>query len=960
MASTVKNCRFHLTSVGTRYGLQKQIAGVSQNPITGLLSLIYVPELPGEVLFQVPFIFDQAGNVQIETPLGSGKTKIVNPTIFVPPANAHMQGAQAYNKAVLAFSDLKTPLSSMAVYDLKTGDLDPYGQKPFGVNWSAKSPFFVGEMTTPTVAGGNGHTYQCTTAGTTGGIEPTWPTTENGTVTDGTVVWTELTPVFVNRLPAPVAPVITRFAGGGSFPAGRDVYVMLTYVNPQGETTPSVIGKLVNTSLNDAVSVVLPTQAMLPGWIRGLPPQYAVSGINVYEASVPTGTTPPPATSAFLLYGTSLLGTTVNIPHDAGGGVAPLVNTARVTSGGLQPPDAPAVTRNSASGSFPAGRDVYVRLSYTNTTGESLPSLSGVLVDTVATDAAQVVIPTTIYEITGVRVYEVDVPTGSPEPAASAYALVGSFAAGSTVAITASATGTPPKSVNTSGVTGSVQANVTGKRYAALSFQNRNTNRSGITQNATFPIDIDVPGFQIYGANLPIGPANVAQRNVCFTIADGQNAGPFFRIPFADNVSGTPILPSVISDNTTTTAYFDFTDQYLISPGNDVTDDFRKVLPPPAVDAYYSPSVDRVILSGAIGFASGHLISLAADAESYYGDAQGSILQVAANDGQKVICAREYRGILFSLKERSGHVITPNAANPSQWDVQERWSGVGPCGPRAVAVARDFMAFVHRSGLYTYTNAEPELMTREIANFWKTINWNYQHTIWINIDEEEQEIRIGLPTGQSTTPNVTLTMNYQEGTAPPIHFSPYIGKEIAAGECRKWSLDDIAGNLAVRVERALPLLQQVNGQFGQSQILIASSGPDGLVHAITPGIYNDNQAGIDCQYETACPADAMSVNQLRGVTANALGVGMLRVSAMVGRIFKTSQNNQDRQTREIPLAAFPLTPENYRGLSAGARGRNERFRLRFTNGKAKDAWFDLKWACLYTRPLTSARTGAGK
>jgi hypothetical protein len=36
----------------------------------------------------------------------------------------------------------------------------------------------------------NGHSYTCTTAGLAGSVEPTWPTTPGGTVTDGGVTWT--------------------------------------------------------------------------------------------------------------------------------------------------------------------------------------------------------------------------------------------------------------------------------------------------------------------------------------------------------------------------------------------------------------------------------------------------------------------------------------------------------------------------------------------------------------------------------------------------------------------------------------------------------------------------------------------------------------------------------------------------------------------------------------------------
>jgi hypothetical protein len=61
--------------------------------------------------------------------------------------------------------------------------------QPFGATWAASAAVALGQPAIPVTA--NGHLYQCTTAGTTGATQPAWPTS-GGTVTDGTVVWTDL------------------------------------------------------------------------------------------------------------------------------------------------------------------------------------------------------------------------------------------------------------------------------------------------------------------------------------------------------------------------------------------------------------------------------------------------------------------------------------------------------------------------------------------------------------------------------------------------------------------------------------------------------------------------------------------------------------------------------------------------------------------------------------------------
>lgn len=54
--------------------------------------------------------------------------------------------------------------------------------------WSSTTAYAIGYNVRPTAA--NGLKYICTTAGTSGTTQPTWPTTTGGMVSDGSVIWT--------------------------------------------------------------------------------------------------------------------------------------------------------------------------------------------------------------------------------------------------------------------------------------------------------------------------------------------------------------------------------------------------------------------------------------------------------------------------------------------------------------------------------------------------------------------------------------------------------------------------------------------------------------------------------------------------------------------------------------------------------------------------------------------------
>ena len=64
--------------------------------------------------------------------------------------------------------------------------------------WAAGTAFSVGDVRRATTSQNSGLVFECTTAGTSGGSEPSWPTDIGSTITDNTVVWTAISSIYAD------------------------------------------------------------------------------------------------------------------------------------------------------------------------------------------------------------------------------------------------------------------------------------------------------------------------------------------------------------------------------------------------------------------------------------------------------------------------------------------------------------------------------------------------------------------------------------------------------------------------------------------------------------------------------------------------------------------------------------------------------------------------------------------
>jgi hypothetical protein len=140
----------------------------------------------------------------------------------------------------------------------------------------------VGQYTVPAAL--NGRLYKCTAStGNTGSSEPTWPTTNGGTVVDGGVTWTEQTgALYSGTIPEGSATGYARIGVASS---------LANWAGTQGAgTVVASTGTSGQTSNNNAINFAQVTTSL--GLVVGFACYDAVTAGNAWEYSIQSSGTP--------------------------------------------------------------------------------------------------------------------------------------------------------------------------------------------------------------------------------------------------------------------------------------------------------------------------------------------------------------------------------------------------------------------------------------------------------------------------------------------------------------------------------------------------------------------------------------------------------------------------------------------------------------------------------------------
>ena len=169
----IGRCGWNLAGTGATYGKSGRYSVlVPAAPITSALNCGTLGFIHGDYTGTVGFV-----SRNVSTPTNFRATARLNTTDFTTSRVSAFAFMMAANPSASTIPTRPIQANSIGIASIPVAD----------AVWSANTAVAVGFNTTPTVS--NGFKYICTTAGTTGATEPTWPTTHGTTVTSGTATF---------------------------------------------------------------------------------------------------------------------------------------------------------------------------------------------------------------------------------------------------------------------------------------------------------------------------------------------------------------------------------------------------------------------------------------------------------------------------------------------------------------------------------------------------------------------------------------------------------------------------------------------------------------------------------------------------------------------------------------------------------------------------------------------------
>lgn len=173
-------------------------------------------------------------------------------------------------------------------------------------------------------------------------------------------------------------------------------------------------------------------------------------------------------------------------------------------------------------------------------------------------------------------------------------------------------------------------------------------------------------------------------------------------------------------------------------------------------------------------------VSDPSDPEAF--DGVKGLISVSPDDGEQIVNAFEFRGLLFIVKERSLYVTRDDGVNPPALWTVDFVDKVGCDGVHAVAVAgQSFALLLYRDGIYVIRGLLPQDISDELQDSPVGLpsmddrNEAEAYRNHIAIEDEKTEAHFAIVRSGDTWPERVFKLNYRHGWGM---------------EQRRWSYDE--------------------------------------------------------------------------------------------------------------------------------------------------------------------------